>query len=606
MKQLHAKLLALAICLTSGLLHAQEPFWSEKFSNNIPAQWTNVDASGQGVIWKWCANNTSGCSPVFTGEMPFQSTTAASGFVHVNSDAPGQLAHDHLSQLTTPAISCLGKNEVFIKFQSHIGTFNTTPSASAKLRVSTDLSNWQEFTPFPDLQLGNEFSPNPYTSILDISSVAANQPTVYLQWEWRGNWEYMWNLDDIELYDQNPTPKFDLAIAHFFYPVSSFATPVSQIATDTFGFFVTLFNRGIASMTNIKINVTVGEQSTKAVLFADSISLNALAPGTADSLVVLPNTFVPDLPVGEYFILYSATADSADYRPDDNTISRPFIVTDFLFSKESQPQFDTRTGEDLAWNVGNYYQISGGQFEQYRASVAEFAIGTDPDELALADVQATIHLFKLYDDVGADFSGFDLHEFPGASLELIGYAPYEAPDNLQNGMLQQVDILDYNTEQKGVLLEPGGRYFLMASYPYEYRQTNHYFNTDITYFNAVSTVVFSDEWYLGGFGDDFSAVMRMYIDLATTTDEKPLPESVLAAFPNPANGFVHLTVNFDQPTDATITIADLNGRVVAMEDRQGLTQEQITYGLSQVSSGMYLARIATKEGTRTVKFAVQR
>lgn len=604
MKQLHRKLLVLAMCLTSTILHAQEPFWVENFSNNIPAQWTNTDASGQGVVWKWCANNTSGCSPVFTGELPFQSATAASGFVHVNSDAPGQLMQDHLSQLTTPVIDCSGKNEVFIKFQSHIGTYNTTPAASARLRVSTDMSNWQEFMPFPDLQLGNEFSPNPYISILDISSAAANQPTVYIQWQWRGNWEYMWDLDDIELYGQNPTPKFDLVISNFFYPASSFATPFSQIGTDTFGFSVTLTNRGLLPATNTKVKALV-EDAAGHILFADSVLVETLMPGTVDSFVALPGTFVPDLPVGEYVVSYSVVSDSTDDVPSNNFFSSPFVVTDFVFSKEDEPQVSTRTASDVPWFVGNYYLMSGGQFDQYKAMSAEFALGTTPGELDLDDVNANIFLFKVHESAGSDFSNFDLSSFPGQSLEWIGFAGYETPEGLSNGQLQQVELLDFETSEKGILLEPGGRYFLVIGYPQEARKTNHYFNTDIKYFNAVSTVVYSDQWYLGGFGDELAAVMRMYISLASTADEKPLPASTLNVYPNPASTEINLAVGFGQPTDATITIADLSGRVVRMEDRQGLTQEVVNYRLDGLSAGVYLARIATKAGTRTVKFAVQ-
>ena len=34
---------------------AQEtPFWSEDFSNGIPASWTNEDESGNGILWTWC------------------------------------------------------------------------------------------------------------------------------------------------------------------------------------------------------------------------------------------------------------------------------------------------------------------------------------------------------------------------------------------------------------------------------------------------------------------------------------------------------------------------------------------------------------------------
>lgn len=608
MKQLHTRLLTLGFVLAGGLLSAQsfQPFWSENFTNNIPAGWTNADASNQNVIWKWCANNSSGCSPVFSGEEPFQATTAETGYVHVNSDAAGQLPQSHISRLTTSAIDCSGKNEVFVKFQSHIGTYTITPSTSAILRVSTDLNNWTNFVAFPDLITTNEFSPNPNISILDISSVAANQATVYLQWQWTGNYEYMWDLDDIELFDLNPTPKFDLAISNFFYPASSFATPASQISTDTFGFFILMSNRGLQPMTNVRVKATVEDVNSSEILFADSVLLETIDPGVVDSFVSFSQLFAPELPEGDYAIRYSVQSDSSDLRPGDNARVSPFVVTSNIFSKESGAQTATRPASDVAWTVGNYYVMSSGQFDTYKATTAEFAFATDSTELDVADVKAAIALLKVNDDVPLDFEGFDTDEFPGNSVTWLGYANYEAPEGIVNGQLQQVEIIDFETLESGVLLEPGGRYFLTVGYDDDARKTNHAFSTEFNYFNVVSTITYSDQWYLGGFGDDLAALLRMYISLASTTDEQPLPESALQVFPNPVSDAVNLAVEFAAPTDATITIADLSGRVISLEDRQGLISEQITYRLPQLVSGVYLARIATQEGTRTVKFAVQR
>lgn len=607
MMQLNTKLLALGFVLMSGSLFAQSfpPFWSEDFTNNIPPGWTNTDGSGQNVIWEWCADNASNCSPVFSGENPFQSTTAATGYVHVNSDAAGQLPANHISRLTTSAIDCSGKSQVFLKFQSHVGTYNTTPANSAIVRVSTDLNTWQNFTAFPDLTTQNTFSQNPYNSIVDISSVAANKSTVYIQWQWTGVYEYMWNLDDIELFDQNPTLKFDLRISNFFYPASSFATPASQIATDTFGFFILMSNRGLLPMTNVKVKTTVEDLNTQEVLFADSVTLASIEPGVVDSAIEMSNLYAPELPEGEYTIRYTVQADSTDLFPDDNEASSPFVVTDFIFSKENGPNTSTRPAQDVPWSVGNYYVMSAGQFDAYKAVTAEFAFTTDSNELKIADVTSGISLFKVNDDVPTNFSGFDFNNFPGGSVTWKGFSNYEAPDGIVNGQLQQVELLDFETLEPGVALEPGGRYFLVASYGDEARQTRHAFSTDFNYFNVVSTITYSDQWYLGGFGDDLSAVLRMYISLVTTTDEKPLPESAMKVFPNPVSDIVRLAVEFDQPTDATVTIADINGRVIKLEDRQGLTNEQLTYNLSHLAPGTYLARIATKEGTRTIKFIVQ-
>jgi hypothetical protein len=190
------------------------------------------------------------------------------------------------------------------------------------------------------------------------------------------------------------------------------------------------------------------------------------------------------------------------------------------------------------------------------------------------------------------------------SLTWVGYADYVAPAGIQNGDLQTIDLLDLNTGLAGIELESGARYFLMIDYPTDSRQVNHFFNRDIKYVDVVSTMVFTDQWYLAGFGNDYAAVMRMDIALSSSTDEKALADNVLNVFPNPVNDVVRLKVDFEQATDATITIAQLDGRVIRYENREGLTNETLSYELPSLASGTYLARIATKEGTKTKKFVV--
>ncbi|MBK8425045.1 MAG: T9SS type A sorting domain-containing protein [Lewinellaceae bacterium] len=98
----------------------------------------------------------------------------------------------------------------------------------------------------------------------------------------------------------------------------------------------------------------------------------------------------------------------------------------------------------------------------------------------------------------------------------------------------------------------------------------------------------------------------MYLTLFTSADNNPLAETALNVFPNPTADVVSLKVKFEEPTDATITIADINGRVVRTENRAAMLDETVTYQMPQLASGTYLARIATEKGTRTLKFVVQK
>jgi len=605
MKLLFKSLPLLALLLT-GMLQAQTPFWTETFTTGIPAGWTNVDTSGQGFTWQWCSapNPTPPCAPVFGGQQPFAATTAATGFVHVDSDGglAAPLPKNHVSRLTTSALNCTGKSVVWLQFQNHIGTFEQPLAANAIVRVSTNLSNWTTFIPFPTFTGTNFFSPNPYFVALDISSVAANQATVYIQWQWIANYEYMWDLDDVALYESNPGAKNDIALGDYFYAPSSLAQPVSQIATDTFEFGANLSNLGANPQKNVILRGAVTTDAN-VELWADSLVIPTLATGIVDSFFELPNRYAPELPVGTYRIKYTVRSDSLDERTADNSGQSPFLVTNSIFSKEAQVQSAIRPATlGNGWYVGNLYQMSAGSLDNYQATTTTFTFGSDAVEIPVTDVDASIYLFRVKD--GVEFvsgTGFDQTTFFSPSLKWVGLANYSAPDTMAGGLLQTVQLLDVDLFTPGVILDKGARYLVVVGYSDQSKFAYHAFNQDVKMFFA-STFTFSDQWYTNGFGVEDNAVLRMNISLVTTTDDQPLAESSMRIVPNPVRDALNLAVSFDKPTNATITIADMSGRVIEVEDREGLTQDNLSYPVPKLAPGTYLARIATAEGTLTKKF----
>ena len=607
MKQILTRMLPVLALFTSGLLNAQTPFWTQDFAGGIPAGWGNTDGSGQNILWTWCndpeaGNGVAGCPGVFGGQDPFKSFTPTNGFVTVDSDEAQQLANNHVSRLTSTAIDCSGKSKVFISFATQIGVYTVSAETGAILRVSTDNTTWTNYTIFPGVSTSVGWSKNPETPIIDISATAANKSTVYLRWEWTGNWEYIWNLDDVNLYDSDPTPVHNLVLGDFFFPASSLAQPASQIATDTFGsFFTYVSNPGLVDETNVVVKVAVNTDTGEEI-YSSSVTLPSLSVGVVDSVIEIPGSFAPELPVGDYEIVYSVSSDSTDDRPFDYAVGNPFYVTNGIYSKENGGYAGYRPSGGGDWAVGALYRTTAGSLDQYMATTAQFAFAADGDP---TEVEATIYLMRVKDDVDAGFSNFDDVELISPSIDLVGFGAYQAPDTADNYLLQSVDLLDFLNQTNGVVLDPGARYFLMVSYTGASNTTYHAFNLDVKMF-FISTVTFSDQWYLGGFGEEFNAAARLGISLVVTTDNKPLPETSMTVFPNPVHSTLNMGVNFDKPTDATITIADVTGRVIQVEDRQALTQDVLTYQLPQLASGTYLARIATADGTLTRKFVVQK
>jgi hypothetical protein len=598
-----------AFLVTFGNLQAQVLF-TEKFQGSIPATWTNDDASVNDVKWEFCASPTATCVDLY-GQTAFASTDATNGFAVLDSDAAGDLAVDHDSRLTSPAINCSGATQVFVTFDSYIGVFQHVADDLARLRVSTDGTNWTSFQIFTGLTgatAATRFSENPKSSVINISSVAAGQATVYLQWRWQGNYDYWWMLDNITVTTQDPSPTNNLAITDFFYPVSSYATPESQIATDTFSFGAEgISNLGTSDATNVKLTarvVRIENNQIAATLFEGSKTIDVLPAGYVDTAIYLDERFAPELPEGLYRIIYTVSSDQVDQAPGNNTIFDNFEVTDVIFSKEVGPTGGLRPGSGGDYTIANLYTMSPSSQETYKLAGVQFTGAKNTADGPLEGSVVTLNLWKVNDDVDAGYNNFDDTELFSTSLNWLASADYTFPAGTANYAIQSVELVDLITgEPSTTILEPGGRYFVGVSYADASNVIFQAFADRIEY-KFVSTLVYSTQWFFGGFGEEDAAVIRMFIDLATSTDDKPLPANAVTVFPNPVSDVLNVKVDFNNPTDATITIAELSGRVITFQDRAGLTNENLNFNVANMAAGTYLVRVATKEGTKTTKFVV--
>ena len=157
-------------------------------------------------------------------------------------------------------------------------------------------------------------------------------------------------------------------------------------------------------------------------------------------------------------------------------------------------------------------------------------------------------------------------------------------------------------------LEPGARYFVMASYADENNVIYHAFNDDIDYYTfdlfKVSTVLFRETWFLAGFGPETAAVLRMAIELATATDETPLEDSAMTLFPNPSSEVVNVQLGLEEATPAMLIMADMQGKVLDIREYDNVQKETLQFNVSHLPAGTYLMRVSTDAGTKTKQFIV--
>ena len=66
-----------------------------------------------------------------------------------------------------------------------------------------------------------------------------------------------------------------------------------------------------------------------------------------------------------------------------------------------------------------------------------------------------------------------------------------------------------------------------------------------------------------------------------------------------------LDLRFEEPTDASILIADVKGAILLIENLKGVQTLNKVINVNNLAAGTYLIRVGTKEGTKTKRFVKQ-
>jgi hypothetical protein len=171
----------LSVCLI-GLSYAQLPF-SESFDNGIPATWQNIDNSGNGAgVWQAISEG---------GE----------NFVVFDSDGYGNDSKPENADLITPVIDCSSASFVAVSFVSGFRQYaNSVGTASYSTNGGT---TW---TPFYTVNTdGAE------VVLEDLTAALAGSNNVRFKFNYVGDWDYFWYIDDFTVY--TPATKDMAAVA---------------------------------------------------------------------------------------------------------------------------------------------------------------------------------------------------------------------------------------------------------------------------------------------------------------------------------------------------------------------------------------------------------
>ena len=176
---------------------AQTTFYTANFSGGV-GSWTLTDNSGNGAgNWQYVHNPIASPS---IGSLTFKSASYANGFMLFMSDAATDDGKAEDADLKSAAINCSAYSYIHMDFDEWFVQKN---NSSGTLYVSTDNVNWSQAYTVTTTEGTTQ-----HTQV-DLTPFAANQATVYLKFNFQGNDDFFWAIDDIKL---TSVPMLDVAV----------------------------------------------------------------------------------------------------------------------------------------------------------------------------------------------------------------------------------------------------------------------------------------------------------------------------------------------------------------------------------------------------------
>jgi len=618
-------------------VYGQQPetdniIFEERFTEpGLPVGWTSTDVSNQDVFWTWCTNPTigqvDGCPNIWEGgnnnQLPFAATTAANGFLTLDSDIHTNITNVHISQLTSSAYDFSDADTVWVKFETHIGVFNLTPNNNALFRVSKDNgASWENYNCFPEFgnEVGNpdnRWSANPKTLYFDISDVAAFESSVIFQWQWRGQFEYQWSIDDIEISDSDPRPEHDLALVEKGFLITENAI-IPTFEIDAISFGATFLNQGSKVQENVQLAVEVVAESNNMLVFTDIINYGMLNIDEETDLVLFPNTFTPPAIPEVYQVQYTLIPDQPDATLEDNSRSFDFEISDTVLAKErivlprrSTAPLDNewQQGQPHSWAWGNHFYIKNGM-GQIAKSIT-FSIAN-----AIIQNGRTINLTL--------FEWTDFNENNQVELEersLVAFAEYQIAGNEPGDGFITVPLVAFPSD--AAQLKDQQHYLVMLEYTTD-DQTDLFINysdnrdyaTVLEYLDGQGDQRYASILGIGNpvsqttysslaFGFDRSPVVRLNMDLSVSTTPTLPDEYAVTLFPNPTKDDFYVQIDFPETINLLeIKLRNSVGKLLLSEQQMNVQRSLISLSGEQLPPGVYFIEINTDIGRRVKKLII--
>lgn len=332
---------------------------------NMPAGWEVYDNTGNNYFWHWTALGARGAYTSNPGEFNENTFVKSESNTSNPAERGAMLMEINYhntnpdwvqvtnpvnadSWLQTPAIDCSGAAGVGVKFaQTHRFCCTAySESAGPKVQVSTDGTNFTLTEAVQQAAINATPATNPSYYDFSITSVAANQSTVYLRFWLVEMRNYYWMIDDIMVY---VPAEYD---ARFKYHWADWSEHLGALNNDQYieklflgapyqvaKYAIQQFassrahsrSVGLNPLQDLRLRTTFSKIDAEGAASELHSAMSAgimLAPGYSDTTLMVEHNYTIPAELGKYEIRGELVAAQPDGVPEDNIITNYFNVTE--------------------------------------------------------------------------------------------------------------------------------------------------------------------------------------------------------------------------------------------------------------------------------------
>lgn len=535
-------------------------FWTNNF--DTPADWSMSNTSNPSFDW------VIGTSGPASGILSPLTSTSGGNFALLDSDGAGSGTTQNSILTYNNPVNCAGKPVVIFSFETYYARYLD----SVFVEVSSDNANWTSFRVLDYLAI-NGSTANPEEIFVDISSVAANQATVYFQFHYIGAWDYAWMVDDIKFSEITGTDV--IMTAGGLYEATPFIlTPLSQILPN-YSIYGSLYNFGADTLNTVNWEATVltyfGTETVNGtnanpipVLGTDysvatpQVTSSVLFPDTTPAMITFNASLADDDTTNNLDTTYFYVLDS--------TMGVNTSVTSYYPSLDSGVYIQAF----LVYNQDTVTSLSAITYFQKHSSM----IGKKFYMYLLDTNLQIVARTKSYTVTAADtgLSGIGEHTFLFNDPQLLDPGLYFAA---------YIDSVFGANKVSGVTF------------------TDEAFYSNFSYFQQVGDT----SWYDFGTGQGASFNIWVNFGHATPVSVNEVSKNTLGlkVYPNPASTELYVELSNNSATQ--IELVDALGQVVYTNRVAGNTRKAIN--VENLSKGMYLLRTYSAQGTQVQKVEIK-